>query len=1617
MIRFLQVFLLTAIVVYPSASVSAYKGSQAYNQLTHTAASVNTATGTFRFSYPLIVAAGIHSFFRVQLNYHFNSEGMFGLPTGWQLDVDHIKDGTAVMGGQQWLIDPLWHDESLFASGLKYYNQHGTRFIDAGEEQKIPAEPARFYRYKSEHKDGSEKYFSRQGLLVLQQDRFGNRITIDYEQPVHSAAAARLTAIVDNYGNRYTFVYEPHSLIVNYPDGKLQRVYFTEHGVSTIVDPMQQRYELTYTEVNHRQLLKTILTPKGLLTELNYSTIPYLHRGGESNMPVVSYFKQSEADTEKIYHETFYSHSQDSNYTGYPLYSLSDSTDNLVDSNNQSYRYVVEVRQSDGDPQKPTFHHKIYEYNFLHLPVEIRTLKQGQNFTKTELTYSIQPFRYSRSTNYDKPTTVVFLNWDGEQYIPINRVDHTYDLFGNSTGEEHWVYHLSEAYWRPVRSVTRQYFTEHFSLLAATTDRDRISGNAVKTQYCLSPSKKNHATIRTYASGNDRWQPWQQTNFAYDTAGRETFRELKWIAKNMPGVQKTHKKTRYLLGESGLLTTWHENSLGHVSQKLTDTRNSQLLMHVSPLGEKTQYRYNALNQLIERTDPEGNIDKIEHYTHANCGINATVHKSPLGFTTRKQTDPLGRVTVLEQAIDDHYQVMEERQYNAFGKLAWRKDRFGQLTCFRYDGQMRLSEHTDPWQNKTAHIYDEKKLSQHIFLNDKKYKQINLTPWLLTTQTIHYPLGNSTTAVENQSNKNGFDQVMYEHSALLNNEQRTHKITNTYQYDPGHNKIKTETKGFDGIRLTKTATYDLFNRQHTFAKLQTANGETSRHQGYRYFYNSENQLERVVSPPSQNGETLIDRHRYDQNGREIEHQLPDGHRIKKTYTPRGKLESMSWTRNGQPYRVFYQYDADGRLTHLTDKDGQQQHYEYDRRGNLIRHTYPDKRQQKYSYDPMNRLTQQENVSNTTLTYHYDPKDKGKLSSIHSAANRIHFTYGKDDNGVQGRLLAIDRDIVGVGKTREKKTYGDFGRLTKSEVHADDGRLIYASNYQFLPRGELIKQTTHSTKDNQPVTRVDHYDYDALKRLTAEVHYENGNPSAPAIGYQYDGNNNLIEEQRSPNSTIHRHYNAADQLVSITGEKTTVLTHDANGHVIVDHEGNQYQYDDLGLLQSITDANGKTLASFHYLPNGLLGRLHSGNDRQDFYYDTNSRAITVFNNQQRYDFIQHRQKYLATLTATGGEQLFTTNQSTGARLGLNAKGEKTTNIYSYEGYGQSIAGDNPSGNNFLWNQELTEKMTGVVYLKNRFYHPQLRRFTSRDKLKVENRYSYANANPIGFVDPMGQSSTSTGVLIGLGAAIALLGLGIAFYWFPPAGVTFSTEAVIGLASAALTTGSGLSLAGSQYALNSGNKNIGQALKITSGALGFMALLTGLIAIFRPAFIEEFSNTFEMEFNRVSVDVNPAVESESVAMKPISDKFYDSPANSLPDISGRGFYNSPAKNFYPSPAKSYDDLLLKSHSIGRATAKMEVDSLYSMNRGIDDSSSSIDESVNTPTASLSSWNHPVPEQASDSLPLRAFTGNANLGTTNITMPVLNRVLNADSSAAESSTTASQAGQFLQDTPPTES
>ena len=1496
MVRYLLA-LLGAITI-SCLTVADYQGSQAYNHSNHAHVSVNTAAGTFHFSYPLIETSGIHAPFKVNLTYRFNAIGRFGLPHGWELDLNYINNGTAFIGGQQWPIDPLWHDEHLFASGLKYYNQHGTRFYDTGVEQEIPEYPTLNYRYKSEHKDGGINYFSEHGLLVLQLDRFGNRILIEYEEPTPSVKDARLRAITDNYNNRYTFKYEPNLMIAHHPDGTEQRVYFNDQGVSSITNQMKQRYEISYLEKENRQLINTISTPLGLITTLEYGSIAYLGNGGQGSLPVVTYFKQYESATDKVHHEAYYQHSVDKNYTGYPLYALSDTSDSLMDSNDQNYRYTVAVKQSDGNLDNPVIHHKIYEYNYLHLPVTIRTLKNGNNFRKTELTYLIDPFKYNRSTNYDKPAKIEHFTWSKkeEKYLPGNRIEHSYDLFGNIIRQDHWVYHRPDENWRHIKTLQHKYFTNHFSLKSETIHNDWVGAKAIKIRYHLSSSKKTHRTKMSYHLGvSHLWQPWQQVDYQYDNAGRETFQQLKWLTQKMPGVQRTYKKTRYLLDrESGVLTVEHENSLGDVRKVRTDTRNQHILSRISALGETEAFQYNDLGQLVRRIDPAGNVYTIEHYHYDRDGLNATVAISPLGFRQREQRDSSGRIIMREESTGDQYQTTDAREYNAFGKIAVHKNRYGYSVTYQYDDQMRLIHSNDPWLNKTTLVYDDDELSQYLFLNGRKLRKQQKTPWLLTTLTTQYGLNDDAKhrliGVEKKVVKNGFDQIVAEESTLLDSSTRHSTIKQFYTYDPSHNRIKHETQGFDGTVLIKTTAYDLFNNLHTFAKLQTKDGQHSCHRGDRYFYSSDNKLKKVVSPritepktapaelsPVNTGKMLVFSHKYDKNGREIAHKLPNSRSIHKTYDSRGLLKAVRWTRNDNPFEVRYDYDADRRLVKMTDTHGQQQSYQYDLRGNITALTYPDNKQQTYRYDRMNRVIHQENPSGRMVTYQYKAQDKGKLSSINSDNNSISFSYGEDNNGTRGQLLTIYRN-TGAIKTTEHYSYDPFARVNQTEVTTENGAPVYANRYTFLPHGELMEQTTCSRINGDPISAKVSYGYDALKRLIYEKHHlnsqalkqgENNESTArlKAIQYQYDGNNNLLKEQHSNDTGDHQTtqltYNNINQLTSQRvsnkqGEVVSKLAYDVNGHIVTDHLGNHYEYDDVGLLQSVTTANGKKKVRFEYLPSGLLGHMHTDTEHHTFYYDLSNKAISVVKNQRHYDLIQHKSKYLLQLHEANADQLFVANNSTGAQLGLSETGGQSLAAYSYEGYGQSsrlggFAGQ--SSSDFLWNQELSEQTTKAVYLKNRFYHPDIKRFISRDHLQVDNRYSYAHANPILFIDPTGKMPKPLSKLGSLAVGLTMLAIGIiSTVAAIPSGGTLTLAAAGGIGGGVLTFMSGVAMMSSQTALSYGNKALALALQIVGGGIGLLGSIVGGFMAIAPTIADDFGSEESLIHSIVTTIMRP-------------------------------------------------------------------------------------------------------------------------------------------------------------------
>ena len=363
-----------------------------------------------------------------------------------------------------------------------------------------------------------------------------------------------------------------------------------------------------------------------------------------------------------------------------------------------------------------------------------------------------------------------------------------------------------------------------------------------------------------------------------------------------------------------------------------------------------------------------------------------------------------------------------------------------------------------------------------------------------------------------------------------------------------------------------------------------------------------------------------------------------------------------------------------------------------------------------------------------------------------------------------------------------------------------------------------------------------------------------------------------------------------MVRITSDnpaKTSEIIHDTNGRLQIDDQGYRYHYDDLGLLQSVATQDNKHLARFAYFPDGLLSCLHADNamnhDHQDFYYDRQGNIQTVFKNRQYDDFISHGNKLISSVSKGLGKQLFIANQSTGGELSSDNQSNKAATFHFYEGYGQVTTIGNEkakSSVDFLWNQAFLERVTGLTYMKHRFYHPTLKRFITRDNLQVDNRYGYAHANPIMFVDPLGQNAQQ-GVSYGLGAGFTVLGIIGAILAAPTGGASLSLSAAAGIGGGVTGALSGLSLMGSQAALDSGNKSVAKALQYTSIGLGVVATVATVAAI-APA-ISSYFFGYELEaltrpiafarssggvvgsFNRLSESLSStsSFESENVAV----------------------------------------------------------------------------------------------------------------------------------------------------------
>ncbi len=1415
-------------------ALAAYNGSHAYNHTKAFNVQVNTATGTLSVTYPLIEAQGIRMPLKINLTYSFNVVGMFGLPTGWQLDLDHINEHTAKLGGMQWLIDNLWHDETGFASGLKYFNQHGTQFRDKGQTVPIPGYPQLSYRHVSQHKDGSRQFFSHQGLLMLQVDRFDNHIQFSYEEPVANLESAKLASIKDDYGNVYRFRYEPGVLTVHSPDNREQRIYFNGGGVTRIENPLKQSYKITYVNKFDRQLIHTMETPEGLITKIIYGGISYTDDFGKKQMPVVNSLKQFDQADLKNHREVYYKYGRGANYTGYPVYALSNWGDSLMDSNDQSYKYSVEVIHVNGEQQR----HQVYEYNYLHLPVEVRTLRQGQPYLKTTYEYAISPFKYSRSTNYDKPIELTRFIWNGTTYVPSDKTATTYDHYGNQLSETRSVYDRERQRWKVLKATISRYFTDHYSLLAEQTRIDMLGGRALRKRYALAPDGKTHRYERlSWKPPFADWQNWQQTDLTYDDKGRRCSATHRWLVKNQPGIQSLSHHTRYQFDPSTAeLTVTNVSEQGRESAVVVDTRNARVLKTTTPKGETTTYTFDALNRPLTHTDPAGYVTRSTYQTFSTDGQNTVTVQSPLGNTRRVVRDASNRSISQQDLHKGRWRTLSSQLYDAFGNIASKTNILGLTATFTYDELGRRTQTTDPWGNEHRIDYNDAAMTTTTQINGRQHQVVSKVPWERKRITRRYPVTNNphdqaTAFVETTAVQDAHKTTISTTTALvdLHSQKKRETVTTHLRYDAQNNLIASGTHTWDGLHGEKIRQYDLMNHLYSWQKTLKTPEHTSSHSGYRYLYDSDGLLTTVESPITADGNRLYLQHRYDKNGREIEKTLQNGHLIEYQYDNRGLMTQQAWNRNQKRYVVNRQYDGDGRLVKLSDSDGQTMQYRYTSNGRLLRMRYPDNRSISYILDDYDRIITQKDANQTEQHFVYKPEDKGYLSSLKVNDSRIDFHYGEDDNGLRGQLLKRTTNAEATGVTQTHFRYGVLGQMVEST--SSNSTAQYGVSYHYKPRGELFKQVQKLVQKGQPPQHyTTEYRYDGMQRLIDEVHTDA--TASFQKRYRYDGNNNLLAEQEhnncGPGQSKQYSYNNLDQLVTIkVGKVIKPILHDANGHLTQDHKATQYVYDDAGFLLQVQPQKQAEIR-YEYWPNGLLSRRSKGESQSDFYSDHHKNMLTVVKNGQWRSLVRHGKSIVGSQTGQSLDQFFKVNESTGAVLQQD-QGETQLHLHRYDAYGKPLQRKSIADTEFTWKQELTEPETGLTYLRHRFHHPQLRRFITRDNVPVDNRYAYAHGDPVNYIDPTGHNAVSRYVGAGFAVGIGLLGL---FLTTPTAGVSLGLSATAATVAGSVFTGLGIVtgglLIGSQVALNSGNKAVAKALTITSDVLGALALLDLGIAI---------------------------------------------------------------------------------------------------------------------------------------------------------------------------------------------
>jgi RHS repeat-associated protein len=282
---------------------------------------------------------------------------------------------------------------------------------------------------------------------------------------------------------------------------------------------------------------------------------------------------------------------------------------------------------------------------------------------------------------------------------------------------------------------------------------------------------------------------------------------------------------------------------------------------------------------------------------------------------------------------------------------------------------------------------------------------------------------------------------------------------------------------------------------------------------------------------------------------------------------------------------------------------------------------------------------------------------------------------------------------------------------------------------LPHEDRVPVGPLAVPHLQTISQTIDYTYDPLYRLT-DAEYSNGD----YFHYTYDAVGNRVYQESSISSLpsdVDYLYDAANRLIDVNDVE---YTWDDNGNLL-DDEVDEYTYDGANRLSSVSGVHESS-----YVYNGLGDRLQRTVDSSTTTYvlDLNAGPTQVLD-----DGIYSYTYGLSRIRQDGGSE---TDYFLGDALGsvrqmIDGSGA-VTYAASYTPYGEALSSVGEGASVYGFTGEQTDDVTGMVYLRARYYTPTMARFMTRDTWggdKKEpmsyNGWLYVYANPVNLTDPSG------------------------------------------------------------------------------------------------------------------------------------------------------------------------------------------------------------------------------------------------------------------------------------------